>query len=427
VLLVLQRLMKGGFLKKARPSNDDDTDAAPGNKVWAEAEVDVMAKVFAEVLDDNNKLGRMDLERRVRSGTGVREFKGRCGSGDQPESERDRDIASRLINEHSKHSTLCDYVQPIMEQVSEIFSRVKDKGKKDGMVMTKEDEIKVLRDILKECLVRHCLKCINQENSENYAAGSHDGGLLATPQGYTAGDLNSLHTDTISGLMEKGYGYQDEFLDDKVMRDVYSEMELLDFDGKYVDVQQQKMTGYRKDRIGWFTLESLDREKQPGLVALFKKMISIPFELNKKCSLYLQAGGNFQLSVYPKDSYYKKHIDGGYDDINNGRKITAVYYPNHSWSSGNGGELKIFKRRLNHFQLAKLKKEAEEKGEPEPQVPEDVAEEVMDPSGGRLLLFRSRDMAHEVLLANKKRYAVSFWIMGPPGPGDQPDTHHTST
>mmetsp|Transcript_9853 Transcript_9853/g.25918 ORF Transcript_9853/g.25918 Transcript_9853/m.25918 type:complete len:416 (+) Transcript_9853:184-1431(+) len=415
--------MKGGFLKEARP---DDSVGKPGagQKLWDQGEVDLTAKIFAEILDENNRLGRMDLERRVRTGTGVREFRGRCcgdPNADEPDSERD--IASRMIIEHTKHASLCDMVAPVMEQAAEIFRRVQEKGKKDNMVMNAEDEIKVSRDIIKECLIRHALKCINSDNSGNYASGSHDAGLLATPQGYFGGDLESLDADTVRGVMERGYAYQDDFLDENTIDKVFNEMELLDFDGKLVEVQQQKMTGYRKDRIGWYTLEGLDREKQPGLQALFKKMISIPFELNKKCSLYLQAGGNFQLACYPTDAYYKKHVDGGYDDINNGRKITAIFYPNQSWSSGHGGHLKMFKRRPNPFQIAKAQKD----GQPEPEQAEDVVEEEIAPKGGRLVLFRSRDMPHEVMAAHKKRYAVSLWLMGPPGPGDQADSHHTPT
>eukprot|EP00928_Gymnodinium_smaydae_P052447 TRINITY_DN3633_c0_g3_i1.p1 TRINITY_DN3633_c0_g3~~TRINITY_DN3633_c0_g3_i1.p1 ORF type:complete len:450 (-),score=103.89 TRINITY_DN3633_c0_g3_i1:158-1402(-) len=414
--------MKGGFLKKARPGEKEE--ASPGQKEWSDDEVELMAKVFAEILDENSWLARKDLERRVRTGTGVREFRGRCGvdpTTGEPESERD--VASRLIQQHTKHSSLCDMVAPIMEQASDIFGRVKAKGEKDGMKMDSESEIKVLRDVIKECLIRHALKLINSETSESYAAGSHDAGLLATPQGYFAGDLNLFSADTIKNLMEVGYGYQDVFVDESIVNDVKSEMDFLDYDGKFVEVQQQKMTGYRKDRIGWFTLESLDREKQRGLAALFKQLISVPFELNKKCSLYLQAGGNFQLACYPKDAYYKKHVDGGYDDTNNGRKITAVFYPNTSWVEGHGGHIKMYKRRKNPFQVAKAKSNGEEVNE----AVEDEPVEEIAPVGGRILLFRSRDMPHEVMVAQKKRYAVSFWMMGPAGPGDQPEDHHTPT
>jgi len=314
-------------------------------------------------------------------------------------------------------------VAPVMEQTSEIFGRVKEKGGKDGMVMDSETECKVIRDIVKESLIRHILKVINSDNSGVQASGSHDAGLLATPQGYFGGDLDSFSPDTIRGLMETGYGFQDDWVDDNMVAKIHGELELLDYDGKLVEVQQQKMTGYRTDRIYWLNFESLDREKQPGLQALFKKMISIPFELNKKCSLYLQASASFQIACYPSKGYYKRHVDGGYENLNNGRKISAVYYANKSWSADDGGRLRMYKRLPNPFQVAKARKESAE-------VPSEEnfeVEEEIDPLGGRILLFRSRDMPHEVLPCKRKRYAISLWLMGPPGPGDQPDDHHTPT
>lgn len=44
--------------------------------------------------------------------------------------------------------------------------------------------------------------------------------------------------------------------------------------------------------------------------------------------------------------------------------------------------------------------------------------EDVDPLGGRLVLFRSRDVPHEVLPTSRKRFAVSLWLPGPAGPGD---------
>lgn len=418
--------MKGGFLDKAitKEAASRPKKEAPGLKEWDEETLDTMTKVLQDILDENNRLARQDLERRLRTGTGVREFRGRCcGAPDTPVPGEDDDVAARILRENTKLSALREMVAPVMEQTSEIFGRVKAKGMKDGLVMTGEDECKVIRDIIKEALIRHILKVINSDNSGVHASGSHDAGLLATPQGYFGGDLDSFSPDTIREMMERGFGVQDGFMDDGVMSNIHAELEFLDYDGKLVEVQQQKMTGYRTDRIYWLNYDSLDREKQPGLVALFKKMISIPFELNKKCSLYLQASASFQIACYPTKGYYKRHVDGGYENLNNGRKITAVFYANKSWSREDGGQLRVYKRLPNPFQ----KEKAASEGEEIPSEETYEVEEEIDPLGGRLVLFRSRDMPHEVLPCKKKRFAISLWLMGPPGPGDQPDDHHTPT
>merc|ERR1719174_2772538 len=99
-----------------------------------------------------------------------------------------------------------------MEQAASIFGRVKERGSKEGCSMDSQTEQEVVKDILKECLIRDILKAINNANSGTQAAGSSDGGLLATPGGYYAGDLNELQGECIRGLMEKGFGFQDEFM-----------------------------------------------------------------------------------------------------------------------------------------------------------------------------------------------------------------------
>lgn len=419
--------MKSGFLDERISREAEERPAKEikqGQKVWDEKTLDTMVKILEEILNDNSRLARNDLERRVRTGTGVREFRGQCcGAPDQPVPRAEQDIAYRLISENIKPSALRDHVAPIMENASEIFNRVKSRGKADNMSMDTDSEIQVCRDVIKECMIRHILKVINVDNSGDHASGSHDAGLLATPQGYFGGDLDSFSSDTIRNLMERGYAYEDEWVKDTTMSNIYKEIEFLDYDGKLMEVQQQKMTGYRTDRICWLAFESLDREKQPGLQELFKKMISIPFELNKKCSLYLQASATFQIACYPTNGYYKKHVDGGYEDLNNGRKISAIYYANPPWTSKDGGRMKMYKRKPNPFEIEKRKSQGLEV----PDQDKDEEAEQIEPTGGRLLIFRSRDMPHEVMMTKRKRYAITLWLMGPPGPGDQPDGHHTQT
>jgi len=426
--------MKAGFFGKVRKDTEDQ-QCLQGKKVWPEQMVDTVIQVFFQILGEKDNLGWNDMERRLRTGAGVREYSDMTSLhghghlhgayGVNPE-DIPKDVATHLIEQHSSVSSFRDYVPQIMEQAATILGRVKAKGKADNcMAMDTETEKSVTNDILREVLVRHLLKVINEANSGTYAAGSSDGGLLATPGGYYAGDLNELQGQCIAGLMERGYGYQDDFMGGTSAVDIYSELELLEFDGKFSEVMQQKRMDISSDKIGWFTPDDIDREKQPGLSALFKKLISIPFELNKKCNLCLQGSASFQLACYPKKGFYKKHMDGGYDKINNGRKITAIYYPNHRWSEGDSGNLRIFKRGLNPYELEKLKKEGKEA--PDGKEMEKEIHEEMAPKGDRLLLFRSRDMPHEVIPTNIKRFGITMWVMGPPGPGDMPDGYYAPT
>ncbi|GBF99724.1 hypothetical protein Rsub_12437 [Raphidocelis subcapitata] len=68
-----------------------------------------------------------------------------------------------------------------------------------------------------------------------------------------------------------------------------------------------------------------------------------------------------------------------------GRRVTAIYYLNESWSPGDGGEL-----RLYPFPVAP---------------PVDVA-----PLAGRLVLFSSTQMHHRVLPSRARRYCFTNWL-----------------
>ena len=180
------------------------------------------------------------------------------------------------------------------------------------------------------------------------------------------------------------------------------------------EMDMQKLHRIRSDKIAWVSLDDLDRETHGGLRKLCEKLISIPFELNKKCSLSLQAAGIFQLAYYSaEESYYSRHMDGGYDKQDSGRKITAIYYPNYkSRTEKDGGNLVVYKRRKNPYQI---------KDGDDQQPPEDEIERVIEPKGDRLVLLRARDVPHEVMENNKKRFSVSLYCPGPAGPGDKPD------
>lgn len=79
----------------------------------------------------------------------------------------------------------------------------------------------------------------------------------------------------------------------------------------------------------------------------------------------------------------------------------------------------MYKRRKNVYELGDHYKHAPGGA--------DEMEEDVDPIGDRLVLFRARDIPHEVLENRLKRYAVSMYIPGPAGPGDQPGSHYTKT
>ena len=102
-------------------------------------------------------------------------------------------------------------------------------------------------------------------------------------------------------------------------------------------------------------------------------------------------------------------------------KTQLIFYPNTPKRDPKtaGGQLRIYKRRKNPYELGDKYKRAPDEA--------DEQEEDVEPIADRIVLFRARDVPHEVLETHVKRYAVSMYIPGPAGPGDQPGSHYTKT
>jgi SM-20-related protein len=67
--------------------------------------------------------------------------------------------------------------------------------------------------------------------------------------------------------------------------------------------------------------------------------------------------------------------------------ITLILYLNDNWQPGDGGELKIYKEN---------------------------EEILVEPIGGRCIIFKSAALEHEVLLTNKSRLSLTGWLLYQP-------------
>ncbi|CEL99397.1 unnamed protein product [Vitrella brassicaformis CCMP3155] len=419
---------------------------------WDEETVDKMVAVLRSTLDHRAML---DLERRARSGTGTEE-KGRhhhhhChddaadeddASDDEGHHGHDHQHHHHQHHHHHHHHTckkgpddgvgqlldevcgddgLRDMVVLVMERTAEIFENVRRKAaQEEGAVMDEETAIGVQKEILKEALIRQILQTVNAKIRSAQSLESREGGLLATPGGYRGSDLDRLRSETIHSLMRTGFAVQDGFMGGQEYTEVYREVEMLEYASTFNQVYQQQLSGTRSDDMGWFSFADIDRIQHKHLWGVFEVLSSLPFELNKKANLYLQMSSTFQLACYhAKGTFYKRHIDGGYDaKTNNGRKITAIYYPNpQDWTESDGGALRIYGPRRNPYGRSKGGSTPPDGDGSEADDDTPAIQDIL-PKGDRLVLFRSRDMPHEVLLCHRKRFAVSLWLPGPPGPGD---------
>jgi len=89
---------------------------------------------------------------------------------------------------------------------------------------------------------------------------------------------------------------------------------------------------------------------------------------------------------YPSGTFYKRHLD--LLKLSDHRKLSFVFYLNPDWKTGDGGELLLY-----------LQENGTEKTI------------VVNPLLGRLVVFRSEILEHEVALANKSRYSITGWML----------------
>ncbi len=146
--------------------------------------------------------------------------------------------------------------------------------------------------------------------------------------------------------------------------------------GRHADHQQ--VEAFRNDRIHW--LEDSD----PAEAAWLGWADQLREAMNARLFLGLNRF-ECHFAHYAPGHFYKKHVDAFKGQAN--RRLSSVLYLNESWDERDGGELVIY----------------------EPEHPEQVAQR-LTPKPGRLVLFLSEGVAHEVLPAQRDRYSIAGWF-----------------
>lgn len=198
-------------------------------------------------------------------------------------------------------------------------------------------------------------------------------------QGPTGGDLFVRITEA---LRHQGY---------IVVNDVFSTQQIqsLFVDIKETDNQIFRQAGIgreqghrlnpfvRQDRIRWLDMDYLPTR--------FYLQWSEQLRLHLNRELFL---GLFDYEChyahFPKKAFYKKHLDAFNGDSN--RRLSTILYLNPAWQPCDGGELLIYS-------------------------PKDgtVMEKVL-PTFGKMVIFISEEIPHEVVVTNCSRYSLTGWF-----------------
>lgn len=194
--------------------------------------------------------------------------------------------------------------------------------------------------------------------------------------------MHTLFDTIIDSYLEHKVGIVENFLTPSLsnhLKDnlhmLYSQNQLLDAGtGNEIEVNHDKKI--RSDKIFW--LDRIHQNKYEN--DFFDLMDRFIIYLNQTCYTGI-TGYEFHYALYEKGSFYKKHVD---QFRNNKKRVySMIMYLNSDWQIDDGGELCIYN--------------------------EDDCQHI-SPTQGKSVFFKSDELEHEVLLANKPRMSITGWL-----------------
>ena len=200
-------------------------------------------------------------------------------------------------------------------------------------------------------------------------------------------ELNPLYEKVIDGLMADKYCIVDNFFSrEEVLALRESLLEKYEED-KFRksaignQANEQVIEAIRGDFILW-----LDEDKaNASETSFFAKLSDFQEYLKRTCFMGIYEK-EFHYAVYPEGTFYKRHLDTFQNDSR--RKLSMVCYLNdEDWQPEYGGELTIY------FDV-------------------NGSEKALDiyPMQGRMVVFESQVLEHEVKPVKRERLSITGWF-----------------
>ncbi|MDC1448747.1 2OG-Fe(II) oxygenase [Flavobacteriaceae bacterium] len=201
-------------------------------------------------------------------------------------------------------------------------------------------------------------------------------------------ELDPLFETIISDLTTQDYSVVDHFIDPKTLsllrNSLLAHFEEDRFKKAAIGSKTNEViaAAIRGDYILW-----IDEKVQTQVETLFfKRLNDLVAYLNRTCFLgILQT--EFHYALYPTGTGYKRHLDSFQND--NKRKLSIAFYLNsEDWSQTDGGALALY-------------------------LEGDQSEEqtiLVNPIAGRMVIFESQKIPHEVLIAHRDRLSITGWL-----------------
>lgn len=198
----------------------------------------------------------------------------------------------------------------------------------------------------------------------------------------------SMYEKISSELAEKSYTTVDGFLNESGVNALIKTIDDSVKNGGFKKAgigtahQFQVNNAIRGDFIHWINL----KETEGMLKGFVDRIYGLLTYINRTCFLGLK---DFEMhyAYYPQGAGYKRHLDQL--KANDHRRLTFILYLNKGWQIKDGGLLRMYLKNSNNEEI-----------------PFDIA-----PLAGRLVVFRSDLIEHEVLACTRPRYSMTGWML----------------
>jgi len=196
-------------------------------------------------------------------------------------------------------------------------------------------------------------------------------------------NLNPKYEKIIDDLLNQQFSIVDDFfseIETTSLRDtLLSKHQEDEFKKAAIGNQfnEQIVKSIRGDFISWIDENNANEAES----LFFRKVDDFIQYMNRTCFLGIQ-DKEFHYALYPEGTFYKKHLDTFQNDSR--RKLSIVCYLNQeNWKEEFGGELVIYKEN------------------------EEIA---ILPMKGRVVIFESQVLEHEVKPVKKERLSITGWL-----------------
>jgi SM-20-related protein len=194
--------------------------------------------------------------------------------------------------------------------------------------------------------------------------------------------MQNPHDLLIDGFLENKIGVDINFLSEDLSNGLQENIRHLQADDlmtyagvgneTIMDTKQQM----RGDKIYWMD-KSHDNEFEQAFLHQVESFIE---RLNSTCYTGIN-GYEFHYAVYGQGTGYKRHKDQFKNDSN--RKYSLINYLNNNWLETDGGQLLVYTN-------------------------EDT--QTIQPQSQTAVFFKSDEMEHEVVKANRNRMSITGWL-----------------